>query len=137
MTDDPPPEQEAGQAYDAALLAFAKRFQARHGLEQTGSLGPKTLAALNVPVSKRLRQLAASIDRLAAMDFVFGQRYVVVNLPAADAEAIEGNKLVRRYVVQVGRPERPTRPGRCRSGFSRRMSSPRCARTRAMPPACT
>jgi L,D-transpeptidase YcbB len=108
MTDDLPPEQEAGQAYDAALVAAVKRFQARHGLEQTGSLGPKTLAALNVPVSKRLRQLAASIDRLAAMDFGFGQRYVVVNLPAAFAEAVVGNKVVRRHVVQVGRPDRPS-----------------------------
>jgi L,D-transpeptidase YcbB len=32
----------------------------------------------------------------------------VVNLPAAFAEAIEGDKVVRRYVVQVGRPERPS-----------------------------
>ena len=57
---------------DDALAAAVRRFQARHGLEQTGSIGPKTLAALNVPVTKRLRQLAASLDRLAAMDFTFG-----------------------------------------------------------------
>jgi L,D-transpeptidase YcbB len=108
MTDDLPPEQEAGQSYDAALTAAVKRFQARHGLETTGALGPKTLAALNVPVTKRLRQLAASLDRLAAMDFAFGQRYVVVNLPAAVAETVVGDKVVHRYVVQVGKPDRPS-----------------------------
>ena len=42
------------------------------------------------------------------MDFKFGQRYVVVNLPAAFAEAVEGDKVVRRYVVQVGKPDRPS-----------------------------
>ena len=95
-------------AYDDALAAAVRRFQARHGLAETGSVGPKTLAALNVPVGRRLRQLAASLDRLAAMDFNFGQRYVVVNLPAASAEAIEGDKVVRRYVVVVGKPDRPS-----------------------------
>jgi len=108
MTDDLPAAQEAGQTYDAALVAAVRRFQARHGLEQTGVIGPKTLAALNVPVTKRLRQLTASLDRLASMDFSFGHRYVVVNLPAAVAEAVEGDRVVRRYVVQVGRPDRPS-----------------------------
>lgn len=92
----------------AALAAAIRRFQARHGLAETGSMGPKTLAALNVPVGKRLRQLAASLDRLAAMDFNFGQRYVVVNLPAATAETVEGDAVVRRYVVVVGKPDRPS-----------------------------
>ncbi len=59
-------------------------------------------------MSRRVRQLAASLDRLSAMDFQFGQRYVVVNLPAAFAEAVVGDKVVRRHVVQVGRPDRPS-----------------------------
>jgi murein L,D-transpeptidase YcbB/YkuD len=108
MTEDLAPDQAAGDIYDDVLAAAVGHFQLRHGLEQTGSVGPKTLAALNIPVTKRLSQLAASLDRLAAMDFRFGQRYVVVNLPAAFAEAIDGGRVVRRYVVQVGRPERPS-----------------------------
>src|SRR5215471_10837715 len=108
ITDDLPPAQARGEAYDEAVTAAVRRFQARHGIEQTGTVGPKTLAALNVPVSKRLRQLAASLDRLADTDFVFGERYVVVNLPAAFAEAVVGDKVVRRHVVQVGRPDRPS-----------------------------
>jgi L,D-transpeptidase YcbB len=108
MTDDLPTAQATGETYDEALAAAVRRFQARHGLEQTGTIGPKTLAALNVPVAKRIHQLAASLDRLAGMDFTFGQRYVVVNLPAAFAEAVVGDKVVRRHVVQVGRPDRPS-----------------------------
>src|SRR5262245_16932497 len=108
ITEDLPADRAAGDAYDDTLAAAVRHFQGRHGLEETGSVGPKTLAALNVPVGKRLRQLGASLDRLARMDFTFGQRYVVVILPAAFAEAIDGDKVVRRYVVQVGRPERPS-----------------------------
>jgi L,D-transpeptidase YcbB len=108
ITEDLPAGKAGGDVYDDALVAAVKHFQARHGLEQTGSVGAKTLAALNVPVKQRLRQLAASLDRLSLMDITFGQRYVVVNLPAAFAEAVEGDKVVRRYVVQVGRPERPS-----------------------------
>lgn len=108
LADDLAADKEAGDVYDETLAAAVRLFQARHGLEETGSVGPKTLAALNVPVGKRLRQLAASFDRLAGMDFHFGQRYVVVNLPAAFAEAVEGNRVVRRHVVQVGRADRPS-----------------------------
>jgi len=108
ITEDLPADKANGDVYDDAVVAAVKFFQGRHGLEETGALGPKTLAALNVPVTKRLRQLGASLDRLAAMELTFGQRYVVVNLPAAFAEAVEGDKVVRRYVVQVGRPERPS-----------------------------
>ncbi len=108
ITDDLSPEEAAGDTYDDSLVAGVRRFQARHGLEQTGTIGPKTLAALNVPIGKRLRQLGASLDRLAAMDFTFAQRYVVVNLPAAFVEAVVGDKVVRRHVVQVGRADRPS-----------------------------
>jgi L,D-transpeptidase YcbB len=108
ISDDLAPEHIRGETFDAMVAAAIRRFQARHGLEETGTIGPKTLAALNVPVGKRVRQLAASLDRLSAMDFQFGQRYVVVNLPAAFAEAVVGDKVVRRHVVQVGRPDRPS-----------------------------
>jgi len=33
-------------------------------------------------VQKRIKQLEASLERLANMSFPFGQHYVVVNLPA-------------------------------------------------------
>jgi L,D-transpeptidase YcbB len=108
ITEDLPADKAEGDVYDEAVVAAVKYFQGRHGLEESGTIGPKTLAALNVPVGKRLRQLAASLDRLAAMDVTFGQRYVVVNLPAAFAETVEGNEVVRRYVVVVGKTDRPS-----------------------------
>jgi murein L,D-transpeptidase YcbB/YkuD len=69
---------------------------------------PRTLAALNVSVQKRIKQLEASLERLASMNFEFGQRYVVVNLPATFAEAVENDQVVRRYRVIVGKTEKPS-----------------------------
>jgi murein L,D-transpeptidase YcbB/YkuD len=108
MTDDLPPEPHVSDVYDDGLAVAVRRFQSRHGLEQTGAVGRKTLAALNVPVGQRLRQLSASLDRLAGTDFLFGQRYVVVNIPAAFVEAVDGDKVVRRHTVVVGKRDRPS-----------------------------
>ena len=108
VTEDLPPELAAGDAYDQMLTEAVKRFQARHGLPETGTVGPQTIEALNVPVKQRIKQLAASLDRLQGMGFTFGQRYVVVNIPAAVAEAVENGKVARRYVTVVGKIERPS-----------------------------
>ena len=99
---------EAKGPYDAVLAAGVKRFQARHGLATTGTIGPRTLVALNVPVEKRIQQLEASLQRIAAIGFRFGERYVVVNLPAAFAEAVENDKVVRRYRVVLGKADKPS-----------------------------
>src|SRR4030088_642557 len=99
---------KASGPYDEIVAEAVKRFQLRHGLAATGTITPRTLAALNVPVQKRIRQLEASLERLENMNFAFGQRYVVVNLPAAFAEAVENDTVVRRYRVIVGKTEKPS-----------------------------
>jgi L,D-transpeptidase YcbB len=108
ISDDLAPEQEEGDAYDAALVDAVKRFQLRHGLEANGSIGPQTLRALNIPVAARIKQLEASIERLIGMDFVFAERYVVVNIPAAFVEAVSHDKVERRYRVIVGKVDKPS-----------------------------
>ena len=95
-------------AFDEVLAEALKRFQVRHGLAATGKITPRTVAALNVSVHHRIRQLEASLERLEAISFGFGPRYVVVNIPAAFAEAIENDKVVRRYRVIVGKTEKPS-----------------------------
>ena len=106
--DDLPAEQETGDVYDAAVGEAVKRFQLRHGLEATGSVNAHTLRALNVPVGARMKQLEASLERLLGVDFVFAERYVVVNIPAAFVEAIAHDKVERRYRVIVGKVDKPS-----------------------------
>jgi murein L,D-transpeptidase YcbB/YkuD len=108
ITEDMPADQEAGEAYDAAVVEGVKRFQLRHGFDATGSVGAQTLRALNVPVAARIKQLEASLERLLGMDFVFAERYVVVNIPAAFVEAVGHDKVERRYRVIVGKVDKPS-----------------------------
>jgi L,D-transpeptidase YcbB len=101
-------EDKATGPFDDVVAEAVKGFQARHGLAPTGIVTPRTLAALNVPVQKRIKQLEASLERIENMNFSFGQRYVVVNLPATFAEAVENDHVVRRYRVIVGKTEKPS-----------------------------
>ena len=108
ITGDLAPDKPVTGPYDEVVAEAIKRFQVRHGLAATGTVTPRTLAALNVPVQKRIRQLEASLERIENINFGFGQRYVVVNLPAAFAEAVENDHVVRRYRVIVGKTEKPS-----------------------------
>jgi murein L,D-transpeptidase YcbB/YkuD len=56
----PAGRSRAGDAYDTMLTEAVKRFQVRHGLPETGTVGPQTIEALNVPV-----QAASASSRLA------------------------------------------------------------------------
>lgn len=99
---------ETSGPFNSELVTGVKRFQTRHGIASTGAMTPRTVAALNVPVDKRIQQLEASAKRIATIGFDFGERYVVVNLPAAQAEAVENDNVVRRYRVIVGKTEKPS-----------------------------
>jgi murein L,D-transpeptidase YcbB/YkuD len=97
-----------GPAWDSGLTAAVKRFQARMGLRQTGIVSGATLKAINVPARERFNELASSANRLAGLNFSFDQRYVVVNIPSTQVEAVENGRVVHHYVAIVGGPEHPS-----------------------------
>jgi murein L,D-transpeptidase YcbB/YkuD len=105
-TGDLPAHLGGGDTYDEAVTAAVRVFQARHGLRQNGLVAGRTLAALNVSAEMRFRQLAAAARRLALSQFGFGERYVVVNIPAATVETVEHGKVVRRFTAVVGKADR-------------------------------
>src|SRR3954447_601481 len=108
ITADLPPDAASGDAFEARVVAAVKSYQARHGLPETGLVGPKTVQAMSVPADVRLHHLTRSIVRLSGSRFPFGDRYVVVNIPSAAVEAVQGGQVVRRYVAGVGKAERPS-----------------------------
>lgn len=67
--------------YDPAWEPAVRRFQARHGLNDDGVIGPSTVAALNVPLSQRVRQVELSLERLRWMPSRPGGPLILVNVP--------------------------------------------------------
>lgn len=97
-----------GPYFDLALEKAVKRFQAANGLTPTGIVDKRTVPALNVPADARLKQLKANLSRLQGLTSSPGKKHVVVNIPAAQIEAVENGKIVARYTGVVGKPDRPT-----------------------------
>ena len=93
------------QKWGADLATAIKRFQARHGLKESGVVAGATLKALNVSARTRFTELASSAQRLAGRNFSFAERYVVVNIPSASVEAVENGRVEHRYVAVVGGPD--------------------------------
>jgi murein L,D-transpeptidase YcbB/YkuD len=95
-------------SFDSLVEEGVRRFQARHGLPLDGVLGSYTLEAMNIPAETRLMQLRTNLTRVQAITTDLGQRYVMVNIPAAYIEAVENNRVVQRHTAIVGRITRPT-----------------------------
>ncbi|MEM8750934.1 MAG: L,D-transpeptidase family protein [Pseudomonadota bacterium] len=94
--------------FDSYVDTAVKRFQERHGLPADGVLGRYSFAAMNVPANVRLGQLQTNIVRLRSMSGYLGDRYVMVNIPAAQIEAVEGDRVAQRHTAIVGRISRQT-----------------------------
>lgn len=96
------------EAFGGDLEKAVKRFQASNGLTPTGIVDNRTLAALNVPAAARLRQLRNNLARLQELAKGVSGKYVVVNIPAAQIEAVENDRVVSRHAGVVGKIDRQT-----------------------------
>ncbi len=106
-SDDLAAELQRGD-FDPVLEQAVQAFQARHGLQTDGVVGPKTLAALNVPVQQRLDIMVANLGRLQRQNRDWGRRYIAVNIAAATYRlVIDGHTVFERPAV-VGKPSWPT-----------------------------
>jgi murein L,D-transpeptidase YcbB/YkuD len=94
---------------DGELEAAVRRFQERHGIRVSGRLDGPTIQAMNVPVQARIAQLQLNYRRIEEL---LGQRtedrYVLVNVPAFQLEAVSQNVVELRHRIIAGKPERQT-----------------------------
>ena len=97
-----------GDRYDAALEGAVRRFQARHGLEPDGIVGPATQRALAVSARARAEQIALNLERWRWLPADFGPRHVTVNAAAATLELREAGRVRLTSRAVVGDPLHPT-----------------------------
>jgi murein L,D-transpeptidase YcbB/YkuD len=96
------------EAFDSYVQAAVKRFQARHGIPVDGVIGDSTFAALNVPAAVRLNQLSTNLTRLKMSTQKLPDRFIMVNIPAAQVEAVENGVVASRHTAIVGKVDRPS-----------------------------
>lgn len=94
--------------FDAALNEALRRFQRRHGIKPDGIVGGITRQALNVPVSKRIEQIAMNLERRRWLPDDLGQRHVLVNQPEYRLKIIENGKLIHQTRVVIGKSSHQT-----------------------------
>lgn len=95
--------EDSGKArYDSALAGAVANFQAHHDIGVDSMLGPETVDALDKPVSYRLGQIAANLERYRWLPRSLGSKYILVNVPAFELRAFDQGKQVLQMRVIVG-----------------------------------
>ncbi|MEO0910548.1 MAG: L,D-transpeptidase family protein, partial [Pseudomonadota bacterium] len=100
------PKTGKSDVFDSWVDGAVRRFQARHGLPADGVMGRYSFAAMNIPVSIRLGQLETNLVRLRSMSGYLGDRFVMVNIPAAQIEAVKNGRVESRHTAIVGKTDR-------------------------------
>jgi len=120
------PASELGAAEEGVftdgLAAAVARFQARHGLAADGRFGPRTAAALNVPLSRRVRQIEITLERWRWMPHDVAPPLLVVNIPQFRLVAVEGDAASMQRALAMDVIVGDEYPARRTPVFARRMS---------------
>jgi murein L,D-transpeptidase YcbB/YkuD len=88
---------------DAGLREALRRFQGRYGLARTAAFSSDTVEALNQPVSDRVLQIEANMERWRWLPRDPDSRYIEVNTPDASLKVVEDGKIILTSPVVLGR----------------------------------
>jgi len=94
--------------FDHDLEKAVKRFQFRHGLTVDGIAGEQTVAAMNVSVRTRLRQIEFNMERWRWLPRDLGTKYILVNIANSKLSVVEHNRPIMEMRVVVGKRFRKT-----------------------------
>src|SRR5215469_1552485 len=90
--------------YDGVLVQAVKSFQRRHGRDPNGGIDTQTLAALNVPLSRRVRQMQLTLERWRWLPGSIQTPPVVANIPEFRLRAYDKDfKVALAMNVVVGK----------------------------------
>ena len=102
---DPFPDMDM---FDRWLEEAVMHYQARHGLDVDGKVGPRTRRSLNVTVNERIRQIRINLERWRWLPRKLGKRYVMVNMTGFELYIMENGSVVLDMPVIVGKSYRST-----------------------------
>lgn len=88
--------------FDDVLTDAVKRFQLRHGLNDDGVVGPKTLEAINESADHRLAQVLVNLERQRWLNYDRGTRHIYVNQADFSVRIIDRGKTTYESRVVVG-----------------------------------
>jgi L,D-transpeptidase YcbB len=89
--------------YDQAVVQAVRKFQTRHGIPPTGIINRATVDAMNVPATVRLSQLQINLKRIETLSHAAADRFVNVNIPSAQVEAVQSGQVIQRHATVVGK----------------------------------
>ncbi len=98
-----PDHQTDPEELTPELSAAVARFQRRHGLEDDGIAGKKTIAAMNVPVSDRVNQIKLNLERLRWFTRTPGKTHLLTNIPAYQLDYMVDEQSELNMPVVVGK----------------------------------
>ena len=99
---------EESTRYDGCMEAAVKAFQARHGLESDGVIGPQTMQALNMTLQERIDTLRLNLDRIKWLIPRCTTRHIVINIPAFMLAIEDSGAVERQMKVVIGKRKNPT-----------------------------
>lgn len=94
--------------FDAALEAALKRFQHNVGLNQTGLLDHQTVVELDVPVSQRILQIRANMERWRWYPRTLPATRIEANIAGEEMDAYQNGGIVLEMRAAPGRPDDQT-----------------------------
>jgi murein L,D-transpeptidase YcbB/YkuD len=97
-----------GDTFDSYVDAAVRRFQVRHGLRPDGVVDQTVMDVMNVPAEVRMRQLETNLVRIRSLSGFLGDRYLFMNVPAAELEMVEQGRVVERHNAVVGKSDTQT-----------------------------
>jgi L,D-transpeptidase YcbB len=106
VSGDLDPAAGRSEVFDAYVDSALRHFQTRHGLIPDGVARDLTFDALNVSATTRLRQLETNLIRVRSMSGFLGNRYIVMNIPAAQLETVDNGQVQTRHITVVGKKDR-------------------------------
>ncbi len=94
--------------YDKKLLKEVKNFQKRFSLFPDGSIGYKTIKAMNIPVEEIIDKIVLNMERYRWLPKDITKPYIEINIPSFEMIFKKENGSIMKMPVIVGKKERPT-----------------------------